>query len=383
MRAELGSHRVRVVVGALLLAGTVAATSAAASAAATEDGTRLASQAPIISGALSGVAALSAKNAWAVGYREPSANTDVTLILHWNGTTWRQVPSPSPAGGSGAGLDGVAFSSGGNGWAVGTDGRTNDDLILRWNGKAWKQVPCPSPGSYPFLSDVAAVSATDAWAVGATHNSTDTTLTSFILHWNGKAWKQVPIPKPGAFTELFGVAAARNIWAVGLFQVRLGYRAGGALLLHWNGKAWKQLRTPTPGAGPSYNAVAAVSASDAWAVGSTGINTTATLTERWNGTAWKHVPSPNRAGSNDFYAVAAVSASDAWAVGATLNPVTVTLTERWNGKTWKVVPSPAHNDALSGVAAASPDAAWAVGESFTSGDILILDWNGTAWTASN
>jgi hypothetical protein len=62
------------------------------------------------------VAAASAANAWAVGsYRAGSAVQ--TLIIHWNGGAWKQVASPSAAGGSR--LVAVAARSAGNVWAVG------------------------------------------------------------------------------------------------------------------------------------------------------------------------------------------------------------------------------------------------------------------------
>jgi len=50
--------------------------------------------------------------------------------------------------------------------AVGSD--ANNPLILHWNGKTWQKVPAanPSPGS-DDLDGVAALSARDAWAVGA------------------------------------------------------------------------------------------------------------------------------------------------------------------------------------------------------------------------
>ena len=59
--------------------------------------------------------------------------------------------------------------------------------------------------------------ATDAWAVGRSNNGT--TGTSVILHWNGTAWALVPSPNPGPETGLFAVAAssASNAWAVGRF----------------------------------------------------------------------------------------------------------------------------------------------------------------------
>ena len=44
------------------------------------------------------MAATSASNAWAVG-GYGSILASKTLIVHWNGTAWKQVPSPTPAGG--------------------------------------------------------------------------------------------------------------------------------------------------------------------------------------------------------------------------------------------------------------------------------------------
>ena len=43
----------------------------------------------------------------------------LTLTEHWNGKTWAQVPSPSPAGADGSFLTGVAATSPINAWAVG------------------------------------------------------------------------------------------------------------------------------------------------------------------------------------------------------------------------------------------------------------------------
>jgi hypothetical protein len=58
------------------------------------------------------VSAFSASNVWAVGHADGS-----TLILHWNGTAWAQVPSPSP--GVGNDLSGVDAVSATSAWAVG------------------------------------------------------------------------------------------------------------------------------------------------------------------------------------------------------------------------------------------------------------------------
>lgn len=74
---------------------------------------------PRRSGTLTGVTAVSARDASAVGYYwDGSANQ--TLIEHWNGTRWRHIPSPDPGDPANENeLDGVAASSAADLWAVG------------------------------------------------------------------------------------------------------------------------------------------------------------------------------------------------------------------------------------------------------------------------
>jgi hypothetical protein len=65
----------------------------------------------------------------------------------------------------------VAATSATNAWAVGTLG--GGALMAHWNGTAWKQQPSPGPGQYPgfnLLDGVAATSATNVWAVGSYSN---------------------------------------------------------------------------------------------------------------------------------------------------------------------------------------------------------------------
>jgi hypothetical protein len=155
-----------------------------------------------------------------------------TLILRWNGTTWKRVLSPNPAGSSA--LDRVTATSAGNAWAVGTTGRK--PLIVHWNGTAWKAVHSPSLRGTGELIGVTATSARNAWAVGntgpvlAAAASPGTAWAAdatgghqvikpkiLILHWNGKAWMRVLSPSPAGGALLLGVTAtsARDAWAVG------------------------------------------------------------------------------------------------------------------------------------------------------------------------
>src|SRR5579872_335860 len=101
---------------------------------------------------------------------------------------WNVVPSPNgnliPSGLGG----GVAAVSASDVWAVGSSGSqasSGQTLIERWNGASWSVVTSPNPGSmYNILSGVAAVSASDVWAVGYYVNSSQVTQT-LVEHWNG------------------------------------------------------------------------------------------------------------------------------------------------------------------------------------------------------
>src|SRR5215467_1175377 len=114
---------------------------------------------------LTGVATTSSANAWAVGYYLNHQSGASTLIARWNGTAWKQVPSPNPGGPTGSNyLFGVAATSVTDAWAVGTyaNGSVPDNLIEHWNGTRWARVPSPSPGKQlNRLEGVAATSATD------------------------------------------------------------------------------------------------------------------------------------------------------------------------------------------------------------------------------
>jgi len=362
----------------LLLVSVVAGMSPVTAAAA-----RTGSRGPAastFSGHLSGVAATSATDAWAVG-STGSSSSPKALIVHWNGTAWARVLSPALVGDTE--LHGVAATSASSAWAVGCTGcftSSPKTLILRWNGKVWAQVPSPSPGA-SSMSSVAATSASSAWAVG-----TNGTMT-LILRWNGKVWAQVPSPSPGASRGLFSVAAtsASNAWAVG-DVVNSGSPATG-LILHWNGKAWGHVPSPMPPAGQFGNGlagVAATSAANAWAVGCTdGCPVGGTpVIERWNGTAWKQVAPPTTPFSlYNLTAVAAISSTNAWAVGGG-GPVTAegTAAAHWNGRSWTLSPGISGAE-LTGVTATSATNAWAVGGT-ANGHTLILHWNGTTWKVS-
>jgi hypothetical protein len=273
---------------------------------------------------LTGVAATSSTNAWAVGLSWGEPLQEQTLILHWDGTSWQRVGSPNPGGASNSNaLSGVAATSSFNAWAVGHyyNGTADRTLILHWDGVSWKRVASPNAeGPSNVLTGVAATSSTNAWAVG--HYFNGTANQTLIVHWDGVSWKRVGSPNPGGsshLNDLSAVAAtsSSNAWAVGRYHSGTNEQT---LILHWNGAAWMRQLSPNPGGSSNLNelsGVAGTSSTNAWAVGDYYNGTTfRTLIVHWNGTAWKRQMSPNVGNfANSLFAVSASSPSNAWAVG--------------------------------------------------------------------
>jgi hypothetical protein len=289
------------------------------------------------------------------------------------------VPMATPAGATAVEISGAAASSATDVWAVGGWGDPATSafgtLIEHWNGDSWTIVPSPSPGFSALLNGVAALSATDVWAVGVYassyhHIGLSRTL---VLHWNGTAWKRVSSPHPGptkypysrySGSGLSGLAAVspRSVWAVGFYR-RLRHHGPNSqpLILHWNGTTWRQVRSPAFGGANRLAAVAAVGRNNVWAVGSHN-NYSQPLVEHWNGHAWWFVPrSPPGAGWLSSLAV--VAGSGIWAVGGYSDQCPYnSLLEHWNGHAWSLGLSlNPSTDELFGIAAASPTAIWVVG----------------------
>jgi hypothetical protein len=287
-------------------------------------------------------------------------------------------------------LNRVAAISASDVWAVGNYRSTagaskRQTLIEHWDGTGWAIVSSPS-GIDSDLTDLAVVSADDIWTVGET-DPTAATVHGLIEHWNGSSWKVVPSQIPERYqSSLNGVTAisASDVWAVGTYDRQ-------TLIVHWDGTSWKLAPSPThdlsnPNLDTELTSVVALSATDVWAVGV--YLQSQTLIEHWNGSAWNIVPSPNQGISSQLTSVAAVSASNIWAVGA-FHPASgtrQTLIEHWNGTSWKVVPSPNQEEdanVLNGIAVISANDIWAVGYFRTKvGGIprtLVERWDGTGW----
>ena len=291
---------------------------------------------------LLGVSASGPNDAWAVGNTNMiSFASHDTLAAHWDGTAWTIVPTPAAAsGGRLASLHDVADLGPANAWAVG-QGKDARPLAEHWDGTAWSVVPVPVPAvpsgtgfANAALSKISAISATDIWAVGTTTAIQGVNVVRFTLamHYNGTAWsivKTVNTAEPTGLSDVTAISA-NNAWAVGN-----GFNnahdtsasvANKAVIEHWNGTAWSIAARP---AGLiSVDRISAASATDIWATGEAlqtigGNPLPVPRTLHWNGTAWSVAPGPN--GSDPNTAVTGLSAlpsGEAWAVGTTFSATT-------------------------------------------------------------
>lgn len=347
------------------------------------------------------IATDSPTDAWAENYGHK--------IEHWDGQKWSLSWDPR-AGDPGFGAMAVASPSAA--WVIGFTGAgpegAHPPLIGSWDGTRWHVDHIPTLPGRPWLSDVVAVSPTDAWAVGGrwVKGTVPHGIRSLIWHWNGRSWKVVPsakighptrfvptpktswlllagerkIPASGDQLDAIAAVSANNIWAVGQYDVlfshhkRWGY-VNRLLTEHWNGKKWTVASTrpalsgyanDTPQAEEDILSALAAAPSGAVLGLSGGYFSDASFTHRvwWlHGSIWG--PDKSLPRSYQPTAVTMTSQQDAWVFGDTStqesgvgsNPVPAA---HWDGSQWLPTQLPARGT-VNAAAASAPNNVWVAG----------------------
>lgn len=310
------------------------------------------------------VAAVSSSDVWAVGNYDanpdPYQSAIKTMVQHWNGTQWSVVPSPNVNTGWN-GLEAVAAVSANDVWAVGYWSKFNglsQALIERWNGSQWQVVPSPQPEGGAALSAITVVSANDIWAAGLRKGiEPEPSGASFIVHWNGSSWTQVPSPNAGDYRNFwYGIHAisANDIWVVGQSRSYVGILR--TMAAHWDGTRWTLVPTPNGSQGGTLTGVSGVASNDVWIVGAKYTDDSwERLFLHWNGSQFEEVASPSGG-----QVVRAIASNDVWSVG--------NGTAHWDGTAWQDVPAAtvpgSIGEGLFGIAVTS-SAIWTVGRYYT------------------
>jgi hypothetical protein len=137
---------------------------------------------------LNAVLALAPNDVWAVGFSTPVAPPEqaatLTLIEHFDGTSWTVVPSPNvlPNGANQSNrLLGLTANSANDIWAFGSyfpsDGTGHQmTLLLHWDGASWTIASSPSPAKGGFPCDLlwagVVPSPGNLWILGSVHDGT-------------------------------------------------------------------------------------------------------------------------------------------------------------------------------------------------------------------
>ncbi len=177
---------------------------------------------------LNGVTAVAPGNGWAVGtVSDTSSLASQTLAYHWNGTAWKRSVTPDPAGPVLSNqLSAVAARTSNDVWAVGGDGNIPEvSLVLHWNGSSWQQITVPNIGPLSAVT----VTPGQVWVAGGDQ----------VEEFNGTTWTTLPVvPDAPLITGLADNTA--GLWAVGREEVSCGEGGICDLsyAAMWNGAKW-------------------------------------------------------------------------------------------------------------------------------------------------
>lgn len=315
-----------------------------------------------------------------------TAAPSVTTAATWAPATLPAMPPQDS-------LNGVAATTGGIAWAVGEQYQgliaPGDPLVLQSVGGHWIPVPLPAARWQGSLTGVAAVSRTDAWAIG-----TDVSGNPHILHGSGGIWSDVPFPGSAtAGVTLTAIAAATGVnpWVA-------ENGPNGPVLLHWTGSRWASQAAP-PG-DTSLSTLTVHGATDVWAAGYApdpgDAYQSLVAVSHWNGSAWTTLSIAGTA-EWDVASVIAAGPDDVWISGGVwpfppfLGELPAPLLAHWNGTSWTQASLPLTLGFLPSLAAApsgqpvwasvEPDL-WPSGVAIPQGSAVFLKYTGSSWTLS-
>ncbi|HYK31732.1 MAG TPA: hypothetical protein VEV63_07205 [Streptosporangiaceae bacterium] len=167
--------------------------------------------------------AASAKDIWAIG-------ADLTLsgqsfLERWNGNSWQRVRSVYSVLPRKAGIGAVNAQSANSVWVQALTGaqRAPTTVVVHWNGKGWHQVPRGSVGYY--LPTAVPDGNGGWWAVP--YSAKD--LTRYLLHEANGRWTRFPLPTPQPLyihsLRLAHIPRSRAMLATGIY-LRSRHSAG-------------------------------------------------------------------------------------------------------------------------------------------------------------
>jgi hypothetical protein len=305
---------------------------------------------------LGGVAATGESDAWLAG------NTASGLFVeHWNGGSWTQVAAPAgftDTASRTVNAGPVAAASASDVWTfptVSTSSVTTFYALHRADG-TWQQFRLT--GLTGMFSG-AVFSSSNAWAFGQapTRNQGLGFGAPYAARYNGRAWTRVSMP--GTPLNVSPLSAS-DIWGFGPTAKTAGLTDQVMIAMHWNGKSWSTLAIPKykiSGEQVVVGSMVALSANDLWVAefppanpcGCEGMPLGIVLAN-WNGHRWREVVSD----TSDAYQAGLAADGDGgvWLVGFNADSPGVQEFLHYNDGTLTRTPEPTASGYTTGPAAA-------------------------------
>jgi len=203
---------------------------------------------------LHAVAAIAPDDVWAAGERHGDAGGASVgawvHALHWDGSSWSEMPVPAPPGGVGINFSGtriydIADFASDDVWFGGQWGEPNAQfsvtwrpLAMHWDGSGMTVYPTPtlySGTNAMHMRQMAFTGPHDIWGICRTNTAGGVTHEPTLLHYDGSAWTQVATPSLGTSVVLDDIVATapNDVWVFGHT-----YYPSTPFALHWDGSSF-------------------------------------------------------------------------------------------------------------------------------------------------
>ena len=280
---------------------------------------------------LSGVLAISENDAIAVGTYNPPSGSSLAQSLRWDGSNWELMESPVFPGGSGFQSIGKAgndvWACGSKHSELPPPAASVYPMAARLNGDDWEVIfvpPLAETGgrSYNYIHAIEGATEDDAWAGGiAQEQGTGFGPAAMMIHWDGSEWSQYDLTQivdseQFSSIESIEVLDADNAWAAG-FDYDLARQVTIPLILHWDGSAWSNIPIPTFEHSAELRAITARSSDDIYASGTKtfGDGYPHALILHWDGNAWSEVSESALTDYGTWFRAMASVNGELWAAG--------------------------------------------------------------------
>ncbi len=181
-------------------------------------------------------------NLWVFSSGIDSFKPVVPFAARYDGHRWRKARLP--------GVPGLVSVLGPDDmWTTGVTGIGGREFLMHWNGKAWSKLALPKPRNVPAadtaqLGDLTPFGPRDVWMQQDVMNRQSFVSTELFLHWNGRTWQTVHYPWPTSVVQFMASDGHGGIW---MSDVGEGPRQPRYIAHETRGRWTRQLVPPPAG----------------------------------------------------------------------------------------------------------------------------------------